>query len=790
MFRSHIRTALRSFRKNSIISVINLSGLSLGLASCLVAGLYIRHELSADRFHHDIDAIYHVSASMRDLNINGTPYPFTEAIEKDLPAVAATLRTANEETFVQIGTERFKHDVVLSDPNFFSFFTFSLREGNAAKALTGLKQVVISDEIRRKYFGERNAIGEILRIQLNNEWVDFMVSGVVASPEAYSSISFDFLIPLENRYVNDQAAKSDWGSFYITSFVKVAPGMIGAVRDVLPDFSDRHLQRKKNPDGGPSMVFVLRSLADHHLHEGFQGAGLLAGRSIKSLYVFAGVSLIILLLACFNFMNLTSAQASRRAIEVGVRKVVGAGRLQLVRQFLIEALVLSTFAAVLALGLAELVLLACRDMLGVSVSVFDWRHPEVYAGFVIVTIIVGILAGLYPAMILSGLSALKSFKRYLTIGGSNWLTRSVLSLQFGLSVILIVCAVVMWKQHHYMMSKDLGYNKEQVLVISFGSRDTASADFLKTEIKKFAEVVNVTKSSSAFTRGNNITFLEMPGGSRAPIYTISVDDDYLRTMDMKVVLGAPFREDQNEGNAAIMINETMMKTLNLQDSIGMKLNRSIGWVSNPTIVGVVKDFHHSQLQWQIQPLMFLHNRKLSDTYLMVRLAPEQIVAGRQKIEDVWKRTNTDSPFEYFFLDDDINNQYTSEARWSKIITVATAMAIFLSMLGLLGLAMFTAERRRKEIGIRKVLGASLRQLVALLSRDYFLLIVIAFAVAAPVAYFIMTSYWLNNFAYRTPVDAIVYVSAFAMVFLMAAIAVGSQTIRAATQNPAETLKEE
>jgi putative ABC transport system permease protein len=789
MIRSYIRTALRNFKRNSMTSFINLSGLSLGLASCLVAGLYIRHELSADQFHRDINAIYHVSAKLRDFNINGTPYPFAEAIEKDLPAVKATLRTANEETFVQIGDERFKHDVALSDPNFFSFFTFSLRHGNAAQALNGLRQVVISADIRQQYFASKDPVGQTLQILLDNEWVNFEITGVLDPPTAFSSIAFDFLIPLENRFAGDQQAKNDWGSFFITSFVKVDPGQIASVREALPDFSGRYLE-KKNSDGTPYMSFVLRAFADHHLHNGFSGGGLKEGRSAKSLYVFAGVSLIILLLACFNFMNLTNAQSSRRAVEVGIRKVVGAGRSQLIRQFISEALMLSVFAAVLALGIAELSLLAFRDVLGVSISVFNGAHGDIYAGFLAVTLFAGLLAGSYPAIVLSRISALKTFRRYFRVGGSNWITRSILSLQFCLSVVLIVCAVVMWKQQHYMMNKDLGYNKEQVLVIPFSNRDTASVDFVKAEIKKLGEAVNVTRSSSAFTRGNNITFLQMPDDSRMAVYAIGVDDDYLPTMAIEVVRGVSFHEDQPGGNSTILINETMMKALSLQDSIGVKLNRTIGWVGKPTIAGVVKDFHHSQLQWKIQPLMLLYNRRLSDTYLMVRIAPGQILNARRKIENIWTKVNKDSPFEYFFLDDDINNQYASETRWSKIITIATGMAIFLSMLGLVGLAMFTAEQRRKEVGIRKVLGASLRQLIALLSKDYVWLILVAFMFGAPVAYLIMTNYWLTNFAYHIPVDAFVYLITLAMVLCIAVVAVGSQTIRAAMQNPAETLKEE
>jgi putative ABC transport system permease protein len=790
MLRNYITTALRNFRRNRTTSLINLLGLALGLATCLVAALYIRHELSADKFHRDLTSIYRITVKLKQYDMNGTPYPLTETLEKDLPSVKASLRTWEEETTVRIQQEKFKHAVLFSDPNFFSFFTFTLQQGNARQALNGLKQVVISDAMRQKYFPDKSPLGETIQIKVNNEYVDFQITGVADPAPAYSSMVFDFIIPLENRYISESKSKNDWSSFFITSFIKVDADNLKAFKKTLPDFVTKYIRDAKNQDGTPSKSFVLNPFAEHHLHGGYSGGGLKGGRSVDGLYVFAGIALLILLLACFNFMNLTNAQSSKRVIEVGVRKVVGAARSQLIRQFLAEALVLSAFAAVLALGLAELSLIMFSDILEANISIFDKDQAMLYAGLLGMTTLAGLLAGSYPAIVLSRLTTLNTFKRYFKIGGNNWLTRSVLFFQFGLSIILIVSALVMWKQQQYLTHKDLGYNQEQVLVVPVSNSDTASINLLKNEIRKYSETVRVAKSSGAFTRSNNVSIQKMADDSRMFIYMINIDEDFVPTMEMKIIKGEGFREDAPGTNTTILANEALVKKLGLEDSIGIKLGRRIGWIEHPTIIGVVKDFHHAALRSEIEPMMFLHNNPLNDSYLMIRLAPQQIANGLAKIKSLWETTNPNSPFEYFFLDDDVNKQYASEQRWSKIISMATGMAIFLSVLGLIGLAMYTAEQRKKEIGIRKVLGASLRQLIALLSKDYLWLIVVAFMFAVPISYYVMMHYWLDNFAYKISMGTDIYLLALVVVLVIAVFAVGSQTVKAAMQNPADTLKEE
>jgi len=576
----------------------------------------------------------------------------------------------------------------------------------------------------------------------------------------------------------------------VTSFIKADAENIKELESAMPDFIRKYVPDAVDPDGTTSMNFVLSAFAKHHLGEGVSGSGLTEGRSVKGLFVFAGIALLILLLACFNFMNLTNAQSSKRMVEVGVRKVVGAGRGQLIRQFLAEALVLSMIAAVFAFGIAELNFLLFGDLLEVSISVFDSQHTDVYVSLLVITIGTGFLAGGYPAFVLSGINSLGSFRRHYKIGGNNFFTRSVLSLQFGLSIILIVCAITMWKQQHFMMNKDLGYNKEQVLVLPISNRDTATIGVLKNEIKKYTETLNVTKTSGSFTRGNNVSFQKMPDNSNVFIYMLGVDEDYLNTMQMELAAGTMFNEDNMTNPSAIMVNEAFVKKLDLGDSIGMKLGRAIGPIHEPVVIGVVKDFHHASLRQEIEPMILLHDKTLNNSYLNIKLAAGKIVSGIEKIDKLWKKTNTDSPFEYFFLDDDIDKQYASERRWSNIITVATCTAIFLSVLGLIGLAMFTAEQRKKEIGIRKVLGATLKQLVALLSKDYLWLIGGAFFIAVPISYYLIVNYWLQNFDYRIEMDVMIYFAAFAVVLLIAGLAIGSQMVRAAIQNPVDTLKEE
>lgn len=789
MLRSHLRTAFRNFRRNSAISLINLLGLSLGLATCLVAGLYIRHELAADQFHKDIDVIHRITAKFKEYNMNGSPYLFAEAAEKELPGVMSTLRMAGDESIVKLNNELYKHEIVFSDPAFFSFFTFTLEYGNPQKALSGLRQVVLGHEAAKKYFYNQNPVGKVIQIRLDGEYTDFEITGVAAEPPAYSSIHFDFLIPLDNKFVHNTETRDAWGAFFMATYLKVAPDKVAAINEAMPAFMMKHLPEHTR-DGKPDMLFELNAFSRHHLGEGFESAGLHGGRSSKGLLVFGGIAIVILLLACFNFMNLTNAQSSRRAVEVGVRKVVGAGRAQLIRQFLSEALILSTFAALLALGFAELSLIVFKDIVDADLTVFSIGNIDVYAGLLLITIIAGLLAGTYPALVLANIQTLKTFKRYFKIGGSNYITRSVLALQFGLSIILIVCALVMWKQQNYMMNKDLGYNKDQLLVIPFANSDTASINFIKQEIKGLNEITSVSKTSGVFTRGSNVTIQTMPDGSRKFVYTLSVDEDFLSTMELKLVQGEGFSSSTPHDGSHIIVNETLLKEFNLEDSVGVRLGRTVGPAEHPIVVGVLRDFHNNALKYKIGATVIQLDREMWQSFLVARIEKGKMINAVEDIRKIWEKANTNTPFEYHFADDDVQKQYESETRWSSIITIGTGMAIFLSVLGLLGLSMFTAEQRKKEIGIRKVLGASLRQIVSLLSKDYMWLIAIAFIVSIPASYYVMTTYWLNSFEYRIEIDTMIYLVALIVVLLIAVLTIGSQTVRAALQNPADTLKEE
>jgi putative ABC transport system permease protein len=788
MLRNAARIAFRHLQKNKVTAIINILGLSLGLATCLVAGLFIKHELSADKFHADLHSIYRVTVQMRGYSMNGTPYLFAETAEEEIPQVKASVRTAEVEASVRIKDESFKHEILFADPNFLTFFTFPLESGNREKALSGLKQIVISHRIKERYFSETNPIGQTIQLELDNQFQDFSISGIAKPTPGYSSMEFDFVIPLGNRYSNNPSRKDDWGGFFITTFLKINPSAVPAFEKAMDSFVRTHLPNEVTADGKP-MNFVLNAFADHHLGEGFEGGGLRAGKSAKSLLIFGGIAAIILLLACFNFMNLTNAQSSRRAVEVGIKKVVGALRFQLVRQFLSEAIILSAIAAVLGLCIAELGLFVFRDLLQISVSLLDFQHLDIYAGLIVITLATGILAGIYPAMVLANVKTIGILKKHFKIGGSNWLTKSILSVQFALSIILIVCAIVMWKQQKFINEKDLGYNEQQVLLIEIPARDTALMELIKTEVKKLPEVINVTKTSSALTLGSNATIYNTKDNRSLFLSLISVDEDYLSTMQMKLAEGENFKEGHNK-SSSVIVNENFIKQLELQDSIGIPLGRNISFLERPTIIGVVKDFHHAAMRYEISPLIFLYNQKFDSFYLMARLAPGKTLEGLNKIRSIWQSNIPNSAFEFSFLDDNANKQYEAEERWSKIITMSTSIAIFLSVLGLLGLATFTAEQRRKEIGVRKVLGASLSQLVRLLLQNYLWLIVIAFIFSIPASYYLMREYWLSQFAYKIEIGPLVYIVTLLVVMFIAALAVGSQTLRAALQNPVDILKEE
>lgn len=787
MLTNYIRTALRNFSRNRLIFTINLFGLAIGLATCLVSGLYLKHEYLTDQFHRDINSIYRIQTQFKTWSFSGTPYLLAESLQHDFADVTNGLRTTDRKMTLRIGEDDFNHEVILSDPEFFSFFTFPLQRGNPQRVLNSLHQVVISEAISKKYFAIEEPVGKIIQLKLKDQFVDFLVTGVAAPLPSYSSIRFDFVIPLENHYANTDRRKDDWESLFLTTFVKIEKQKLSGVLAAMPAFIKTYV----TGENSASTSFPLKPFAKHHLTAGIGGGSLKEGRDASGLYVFAGIALLILLLACFNFMNLANAQSSRRTIEVGIRKVVGAARLQLMRQFLVESLVMATLASVLALGLAELGLFMFQDILQSSLSVFGKEHLDIYLGLIVVTMFTGILAGTYPAIVLSNIKTLNTFKRHLRIGGNNWLTRGVLSIQFVLTIILIICALIMWRQQDFMLHKDLGYNQEQILALQIPAADHQSIQLLQNALKQLPEVVNAAKSTGSFTRGNRASLVRMSDDSRAIVFTETIDPDYLQTMQMQIVAGEGFSAAKTYEASTVIVNEAYIKKFDLQDSVGIPLGRTLA-VRRPTILGVVKDFHNTSLHSAIEPFMFSPwiGPAEGESFLIIRLHAGEIAPGLKGIEALWSRTNPNSPFEFFFLDDDIARQYQAELRWSGIISLFTAIAIFLSVLGLVGLAIFTAEQRKKEIGIRKVLGASLQNIIGLLSRNYLMLISAMFILAVPLSYYLMTNYWLNTFIYHIEIDFIIYLLAFVLVFLVVGLAVGGLTVRAALQNPAETLKEE
>ena len=789
MWYTFIIVAVRRFRRNQVITAINILGLSLGLATCLVAGLYIKHHLSADRFHENLNAIQRVTVEMQSYSVMGTPYLFSETVLDEVPSVEGMLRTTEvDNTVVQINDETGTHQLLFADPSFLSFFTFPLAEGSRAKALTGLRQVVISHEMKERYFPETSALGKHISITINDEMVEFEISGVAKALPAYSSMYFDMVVPLENYFSKGDDEKNSWDRFRFTTFLKIQPENLKSFEEAMRAFAAKHMAGDRQSSHIPTPK--ISAYRDHHLDGGFGGGGLRDGKDASALLAFGGIAIVILLLACFNFMNLTNAQSSTRAVEVGVKKVIGARKEQLVKQFLAEAMVMTFLASLLALGLAEISLLTFRDLLQESLSLFDRSNADVFAALVIVTLLTGLLAGLYPSLVLSNIQTIKTFKRTFSVTGSNLISRMILSLQFCVSIVLIVCAIAMWKQQAFIANKDLGYNQEQVIAISIPERDKKSIDLLKNKIKALPQTIDITRTNTNFDGQGSI--MHHMGADNKPtfLYFITADDDFFRTMQMEFVKGHGFGNGQPAPENAIVVNESFVKELGMQDSIGVRLGSTIGSKSNPIITGVVKDFHFTALRNRIRPLFFLYDEQPGNAHLLVRLAPNNVREGINEIQAVWNEHAPDSPFQFSFLEDNIQRQYEEELRWSSVITLATGMAMFLSVLGLVGLAMFTAAQRRKEISIRKVLGASLIQLISVLSRQYILLVVIAFAIAAPVAWYLISNYWLNNFAYKVTLDWLVYAVALLVVLAIACVSIGTQTLRAALTNPAETLKEE
>lgn len=777
-------------------SAINMTGLSIGIACASLGFVFIQHELSYDRFHRESDQIYWLSASIKNkINLSSTPGPLSYQLNEQFSEVTEYFRFENDEILVRSGNEFFKESAHFVDPNFFSFFNFQLLDGSSDQVLSKPNGLVLTEAMAIKYFGRVSPIGKSLRISYQGKDEIFEVTGVAANPPANSSLQYTFLAPLSFLYQDDpEVLVSKWDNFPMTSFVRIRDKQdLNSLREKLPAFIASNIKIDGMEEN--SLLFQLRSLEDYHLKDQYLANGLTPPATMTYVRILGIIALLILVVACLNFMNLANAQGSGRLREVGVRRVLGAARPQLIGQLLTESVLMSVFSLGLGIILIEIALPLITEVTGFPLS-FNWLTPGVIFPLIGIAIVTGILAGLYPSLLLSRLNAVQTFKSSFKAGGDNLVTKGGLVFQFALSIGLLSCTFVMYQQQQFIKNRNLGFEQEQIVVIPTQTTFQEAAqsrrvvEQYKNEVLANPNVLQAAGVSYSFDRGNAALFVDEEDGSQVPVFFYNIDQDYIPLLDITMAEGSNFNTDSPENpDKSLIVNEAFLRHFGIDQIEEYQLPEKFSDLANARIIGVVKDYHYLNLKSEIRPLILQMKKDAHFGYILVKIGPGKVDETLAQLQSNWQKISPSKPFEFSFLDEDIQRQYLVEARWNKAITGAAVLAILIACLGLFGLIALILSERTKEIGIRKILGASIPDIAWLISRQFVVLVMIAALIAIPIAWWTMQQ-WLENFAYKIDIPVLLFFLALGVTLIIALLTTGIQSAKAATQNPVDALRYE
>ena len=787
MFKNYLKIALRSLLKYKIYSIINIFGLSVGMACCILIMLFIRDELNYDKFHKNVDQIFRVVVESRYKarpdHFAHTPAPLAPALLNEFPEVVNAVRFASrhEELIAYKDKHFWEKTLMLADPSIFEVFTFQLVRGDPATALTDPNSIVITQRTAKKYFGDEDPIEKILKI--GDEWAkDYRVSGILKNIPSNSQLQFDFLISFAN-----QKGNISWGQWNYSTYIQIRPNYPSyQLENKLPNLTGKYL----NEEARAGTIFHLQPLTRIHLHSSLRN-DLPTNRKLSHLYIFSGIALLILMLACINFVNLVTARSTIREKEVGLRKVVGANRSQLILQFLGEAVLLSFFAFLLSFIFVEILLPIFNIISGKEMTFYLIHDFPFMITLIGLMFIVGILSGSYPAFVISRFQPVsilrKGFGEKTSVYPS--ISRKCLVVaQFAISIMFLFSTALMHQQLRYIRNKNLGYDKEHLVVLPIYYRDVQPKhELLKSEIMQSPLIVNATKTSylpSQLVNFQNIWWEGLPGKNKM-IHWISVDHDFIQTVGLRIKAGRNFSgEYPPDQRGAYILNEAAVEMIGWESPVGKQFEI----VDRGEVIGIINNFHFQSLHQKIQPLV-LYIYPENFRYMLVRIRAENISKSLQFLKQKWEELFPGRLFEFSFFDEDFDRIYKSETRLAKTFNYITGLAILIACLGLFGLASFTTLRRTKEIGIRKVLGASVSGIVILLSKDFLKWVLVANLIAWPLAYFAMNK-WLQNFAYRTNIGLSIFLLAAALVFVTALLTIILQAIKAALANPVDSLRYE
>lgn len=808
MYKNYLKVALRNVRKYAAYSFINITGLAVGMACCLLIFLYVQDELSYDRFHPHADRLYRIVEDVKNNDSRVQPDARTAPallpwLENDLSAVEKASRLFSYEVLSgallsRDGTLKFQEPrFFFADSTFLDMFGYELVQGNRETALDQPMSVLITEEMAVKYFGSEAALGQTVRFENDESPYEFTVTGVLANMPTNTHVGFDFLASFNSLRLIDSWVETTyhWSPSYL--YTRLAPGADPA----LAEAELAGLVRERwGEQRAESHTYHFQPVTSIHLtsHRENEAA---PNSDIAYVYIFSLIAICILLIACINFMNLATARSANRAREVGMRKVLGALRPQLIRQFLAESILMAFLGLVLALVLIPLLLPIFNAISGKALLFSSLLTPATILLLVGIMLVVGILAGSYPAFYLSAFGPIQVLKGLFSTNSnaSGVFRKGLVVFQFAMSSVLIVGTGIVYQQLDYLQNKNLGFSPEQVIVAHVrDANDQQNYEALKNEWLQSANVLSVSGSASVPSFGGIYDFQVVPEQAAVDslqVLTLAVDHDFARVFGLDILEGRDFSEDfGTDLQQGFLVNEAFAETMGWNNPIGERLRLDFhlrgSMIKNGAIIGVVKDFHFRSLHNAVDPLIIhLVPPSYYTDFISARIASTDVTGTLAFLEQKWQAFNPNRPFEFTFLDTEFEALYRAEERLSQLFGYFAVLAVLIACLGLFGLASYTAEQRTKEIGVRKVMGASVGGIIVLLSKDFLRLVAIAFVAAVPITYIIMNN-WLDTFAYHIDIGVGTFVLAGVLAILIALVTVSYQAIRAALINPVRALRYE
>ncbi|MDH4270500.1 MAG: ABC transporter permease [Candidatus Aminicenantes bacterium] len=814
MFWNHLKTAIRILRKQRLTAVINVAGLAIGLAFFALLVAYVRDELTFDRFHAKADRTYVLTSEFRDRFIGGSHHFIAEMLEREYPEVkpGSAVRYAMHTQTIRLGDRLVVKDFAFSDPGFFGMFSFNLVAGHSSQALTNPHNVVITAASARALGIDPNPLGQILAIRIGERYQDFVVSGIIDDIPGNSSLRFDGILPFSQVFDAYQIDKNNNDfvtlPIFATTFLDLPDAETAAsLRAKLPALSDRlyGAMWKRVKMDPPKRGFDLLKLPDYHLGDVDIFAFVSRSRPAYSLTL-SGIALLILILACFNSVNLSLAQNSARWKEIGVRKVIGARKGQLVGQFLIESLLSGLAALILGLLAAALLVSSFNGLTGKRLGLDGLLHPQTLAVMVTSVLVVCVFIGFFPAQALSRFPAAEVFRGHFPGGRKGRLSLGLIVFQFTVSLVFLIGSLVMARQLRFMAKADLGYDPSNIIIVDTQVPAEAAPEAVsllevfRNELRSDVRVLAISADSGTVgTRYGGVTRRYDKDGVEHTVEAFQVDRDYLRLLNLPLVMGRGFSfERAADAREGIIVNEALVKDFELENPVGMRFSDFAQdkfppeYTFDPVIIGVVRDFHVSSLHEIIEPMGFgLRGFPPLQRFrnILIKTRPGEMAAVGKSLEAIWAKVRPDVPFSHRFLDDALAWEYRRDRNWSRIVWWAGGFSLFIACLGLFGLTAISVVRRTKETGVRRVLGAGVSDILFLFSRDILRWVVVATLLSWPIAY-LAARKWLELFAYRIDLDIWMFAGVAVLALFVAGLTVSGQALRAARSDPARSLRYE